>query len=102
MTEIIFKQSNGEKKTIQAKNGISLMLSAVENKIIGIKAICNGCCNCGTCHILIEPSVFYTLPQKTTDEVKLLATLRKKQPTSRLACQIIVNQQMTGMKVIVK
>ncbi len=102
MTEIIFKQPNGNKKRVQAKNGKSLMLAAVENNILGIKAICSGCCNCGTCHVMIEPEYFEQLPNKTTDEQQLLAKIKTSQSTSRLACQIIVSNQMSGMKVIVK
>jgi len=102
MTEIIFKQPNGKKKIIQAKNGKSLMLAAVENSVSGIKAICNGCCNCGTCHVMIEPKFFKQLPSKTTDEQQLLTKIKTSQSTSRLACQIIINNQMSGMKVIVK
>jgi len=102
MTEIIFKQPNGEKKIVQAQNGVSLMLAAVENNISGIKAICNGCCNCGTCHLMIEPNFFKQLPQKAADEQQLLDKIRTKQPTSRLACQITVTSEMAGMRVMVK
>ncbi|MCJ8319833.1 MAG: 2Fe-2S iron-sulfur cluster-binding protein [Colwellia sp.] len=102
MTQIIFKLANGDIKVVQAQNGVNLMLAAVENNISGIKAICNGGCNCATCHVMIEPKFFEKLPSKSPDEQQLLAKIRTKQPTSRLACQIMVTSQMTGMKVIVK
>lgn len=102
MTQITFKQANGKKISVEAKNGVSLMVSAVEHRVAGIKAICNGCCNCGTCHILIEPSFFDKLPAKSTDEQQLLSKIKATQTTSRLACQIVVNDQLAGMKVIVK
>jgi len=101
MTKIIFKQKNNIKKTITAKNGVSLMLSAVNSKIDGIKAICGGNCSCATCHIVIEPNYRNIVVPLNSNEKVLLGKLRNKQEGSRLACQIIVNDKLDGMRVIV-
>ncbi|NQZ82576.1 MAG: 2Fe-2S iron-sulfur cluster binding domain-containing protein [Colwellia sp.] len=102
MTNIIFKQKNDEYKTIAATNGISLMLSAVKNEIDGIKAICGGNCSCATCHIVIEPDYRNIVAPLKPSEQMLLSRQRNKEPGSRLACQITVNERLNGMRVVVK
>lgn len=102
MTTIIFKQKNGDKITVNANNGESLMRAAVDNNVAGIKAICGGNCNCATCHIAIEPDFQNIISQKKSNEQQLLNKLRNRKVTSRLACQIIVNTALEGMRVIVK
>jgi len=102
MTNIIFQQKNGEKKSVNAENGLSLMVAAVENDITGIKAVCNGCCNCGTCHVAITPSFIEVSSPIYSGEQQVLSKLRNSQANSRLACQIIVDEKLEGMQVIVK
>ena len=102
MTTIIFKQKNGEKKSVQAEDGLSLMVAAVENNIKGISAVCNGCCSCGTCHISIEPGFQTIASPMYSGEKQVLTKLRNNQTHSRLACQIIVDKELEGMLVTVK
>jgi len=102
MTTIIFQQKNGERKSVEAENGLSLMVAAVENSIIGIKAVCNGCCNCGTCHVVITPNFIEVTSPLYSGEQQVLSKLRNSQANSRLACQVIVDENLEGMQVIVK
>lgn len=102
MTTIIFKQKSGDKKSVEAENGLSLMVAAVENDIAGIRAICNGCCNCGTCRVVIEPDFIDIISPKYSGEQQVLTKLRNSPVGSRLACQVIINEKLEGMRVIVK
>lgn len=102
MTTIIFQQKDGKTKSVEAENGFSLMVAAVENNIAGIKAICNGCCNCGTCHVAIAPSFTELTSPLYSGEQQALSKLRNTQTNSRLACQVIVDEKLEGMHVIVK
>lgn len=102
MTTIIFQQKNGEKKSVEAENGLSLMVAAVENNIAGIKAVCNGCCNCGTCHVAITPSFIEVTSPLYSGEQQVLSKLPNTHTNSRLACQVIVDDKLEGMQVIVK
>ena len=78
------------------------MLSAVKNEIDGIKAICGGNCSCATCHIVIEPDYRNIVAPLKPSEQMLLSRQRNKEPGSRLACQITVNERLNGMRVVVK
>jgi len=102
MTTIIFQQKNGSEKSVDAESGLSLMVAAVENDIAGIKAVCNGCCNCGTCHVAIEPSFLDITSPMYSGEQQVLTKLKNNQVGSRLACQVIVDEKLDGMRVVVK
>lgn len=102
MTTIIFKDKNGEEKPVNAEDGLSLMVAAVENGIKGIKALCNGCCSCGTCHIAIEPAFTAKVSPQYSGEQQVLDSLKQRQTNSRLACQIVVDKSLDGMVVIVQ
>ena len=102
MTTIIFQQKNGSEKSVDAESGLSLMVAAVENNIAGIKAVCNGCCNCGTCHVEIEPEFLKITSPMYSGEKQVLTKLKNNQASSRLACQVIVDEKLDGMRVIVK
>jgi 2Fe-2S ferredoxin len=102
MTTIFFKQQNGEEKSVEAENGLSLMVAAVENNITGIKALCNGCCSCGTCHVAIEISFIDMTSPKYSGEQQVLSQINSANENSRLACQVIVDDNLEGMRVYVK
>ncbi len=102
MTEITFIDTNGKHKTVEAEDGLSLMVAAVDNNIEGIKALCNGCCSCGTCHITLEKDQYKLASTKYSGEQQVLDKLRKIEIYSRLSCQVIVTKELSGAKVIVK
>lgn len=102
MTTIIFKQKDGQQITVNAENGMSLMVAAVESNIVGIRAICNGCCSCGTCHIEIEPAFQDKTSTMYSGEQQVLSKLKDNQQHSRLACQVVVDDRLEGMRVTIK
>lgn len=102
MTTVTFIERNGTQKTVQAEEGMSLMVTAIDNDIEGIKAVCNGCCSCGTCHIELEPAYFDKASTKYTGEEQVLDNLRNRSDHSRLACQVIVNSNLDGITIQVK
>ncbi len=102
MTTITFQQKNGQNITVDAENGMSLVVAAVENNVEGIRALCNGCCNCATCHIAIEPNFQDVVSTMYLGEQQALSKLRNCGQSSRLACQVIVNEKLEGLHVTVK
>ena len=53
MTKITFIESNGEEKTIEAQNGLSL-LEVAHNNGIDLEGACEGSLACSTCHVIVE------------------------------------------------
>lgn len=101
MTTLGFISPEGEKITVTAPCGQSLMEIAVENDIPGIDADCEGGCACATCHILI-PDIFRdAVPPMDEDEEYLLDFLDNRRRNSRLSCQIKMTDRLDGMTVTV-
>ncbi len=99
MTQITFIEANGKHKTVEAENGLSLMVAAVENNITGIPAICNGCCSCGTCLVEFTNEQLALTSTKYCGEEQVLQKLKNSNPLSRLACQVIVSDKLANSTV---
>ena len=98
MTKIIFIEPNGDEKTIEAENGLSL-LEVAHNNGIDLEGACEGSLACSTCHIIVEKNFFDNLPEPTEEEEDMLDLAFGLTHTSRLGCQIIINDKLEGMKV---
>ena len=66
---------------------------------LNIKAECGGACSCATCHVYVDEAWFDRLPPPSDDEEDLLFSTLDKKPTSRLSCQILLSNELDGMKV---
>jgi 2Fe-2S ferredoxin len=66
---------------------------------LNIKAECGGSCTCATCHVWVHPDWFGKLPVRGDDEEDLIYSTLDQKPTSRLSCQIILNDELDGLKL---
>lgn len=66
---------------------------------LNIKAECGGACSCATCHVYVASEWFDKLPAPSDDEEDLLFSTLDKKPTSRLSCQILLNDDLDGLEV---
>ena len=98
MTKIIFIEPNVNEKTIEAENGLSI-LEVAHNNGIDLEGACEGSLACSTCHIIVEKSFFDDLPDPSDEEEDMLDLAFGLTHTSRLGCQIIVDEKLEGMKV---
>ena len=58
MAKITYIDSQGNNKTVDVANGLSVMEGAVQNNIPGIDADCGGSMACATCHVYVEEKWF--------------------------------------------
>src|ERR1700753_938636 len=77
--------------------GLSLM-EFLKGNDYDILATCGGMALCATCHVEVITG-FYSLPEITDDEYALLDTLATLTDTSRLSCQLKLNEAMNGITV---
>jgi Ferredoxin len=56
MPKITYIEQNGNSKTIEVDNGLTVMEGAVQNNIPGIDADQRGGMACATCHVYVEDS----------------------------------------------
>lgn len=102
-TKITFVSPDGNEKTVQAENGLSLMVAAKDNNIDKMKAICNGCCSCGTCVVYLDGSTeLAKLSPQFSGERQVLDKVKGLPNNARLACQVIVSKDLNGMRFFIK
>ena len=99
MPKITYINSVGEKKTIEVKNGLSVMEGAIQNNIPGIDADCGGSMACATCHVYVEEKWLDKLPKAEDAEVDMIDMAYEPKKNSRLSCQIIVSDKLEGLTV---
>ena len=64
-----------------------------------LEGACEGVMACSTCHVIVDAGDFAKLPQATDEEEDLLDLAAHATRTSRLACQIILTEDMESLSV---
>ena len=99
MTKVTYKDNDGNKKTIEVENGLSVMEGAIQNNIPGIDADCGGSMACATCHVYVEEKWYNKLPKAEDAEVDMIDMAYEPKKNSRLSCQLIVSEELDGLIV---
>ncbi|ARP96839.1 2Fe-2S iron-sulfur cluster-binding protein [Bordetella genomosp. 13] len=99
MPNMIFQLPDGSERTLDAPADWSLMECARHHGIEGVVAECGGGAICGTCHVHIDPQWFDRLEPAGPTEEALLEVVPDRSPTSRLSCQVMLNENLEGMRV---
>ena len=99
MAKIIYITDDNQNHTVEVQTGLSVMEGAVQNDIPGIDADCGGGMACATCHVYVNDDWFDKLPLKEDGEEDMLDMAFEPKRNSRLSCQIIVSDELDGLKV---
>ena len=99
MPKIIYNDNQGDSKTIEVENGLSVMEGAIQNDIPGIDADCGGSMACATCHVYVEEKWLNKLPKAEEAEVDMIDMAYEPKKNSRLSCQLIVSEELDGLIV---
>ena len=99
MTKIIYKDYNGNSKTIEIENGLTVMEGAIQNDIPGIDADCGGSMACATCHVYVEDKWLNKIQKAEEAEVDMIDMAHEPKKNSRLSCQLIVSNELDGLTV---
>lgn len=91
----------GNVTSLDASSGNTLMEELRDNGYDDVLAICGGVCSCSSCHVYIEGEWFDKLPPRREDESQLVSSTEHYKDNSRLSCQIVLNDDMDGMKVVI-
>ena len=100
MAKITYKDHQGNSKTINVDNGLSVMEGAIQNEIPGIDADCGGAMACATCHVYVKDEWFNKIPKAEDAEVDMIDMAYEPKKNSRLSCQIIASDELDGLEVI--
>mmetsp|Transcript_2933 Transcript_2933/g.6929 ORF Transcript_2933/g.6929 Transcript_2933/m.6929 type:complete len:178 (-) Transcript_2933:61-594(-) len=95
---ITYIEADGTSKTVDAEVGKDLMTVAHDNDI-ELEGACGGELACSTCHLIFDPDIYDSLPEKEDEEDDMLDLAFEVTDTSRLGCQIPVQENFDGMTV---
>ena len=100
MPRLIFVNSEGTEKSVEAENGLSVMEIARDNDL-DVEGTCGGSISCCTCHVIIDKDWFSIVGGPNPDEEDMLDLAVGLQPTSRLSCQIEVTNELDGLRMTI-
>ena len=99
MPKINYTDSNGNTKTVEVENGLSVMEGAIQNNINEIDADCGGAMACATCHVYVNDEWMDKLPKAEDAENDMIDVAFEPKKNSRLSCQLIVSDELDGLCV---
>jgi 2Fe-2S ferredoxin len=100
MPKMTFVKTDGTHVDVDAPIGLSVLEIAHRNNI-DLEGACEGSLACSTCHVIIDPEWYETLPDASEDEEDMLDLAFGLTRTSRLGCQIIITEELDGLTVSV-
>lgn len=98
MPKMTFVYPDGSEQEVEAPNGISV-LEVARIFDVPIEGACEGSLACSTCHVIVDPAFFGELSEATEDEEDMLDLAFGLTATSRLGCQIIMSDELDGLRV---
>lgn len=99
MTRVRFFRADGSlDKEVEASPGQRLLDVAWAQRQ-PLEGACEGVMACSTCHVIVEAGDFGKLPPATEEEEDLLDLAAHASRTSRLACQIILTEDLETLDV---
>jgi 2Fe-2S ferredoxin len=98
MPKMVFIENDGNRKEVDAPNGLSVMEIAHRHGV-DIEGACDGSLACSTCHVIVEPAWAAKLDEPSEDEEDMLDLAFGLTETSRLGCQIIMSEALDGLTV---
>jgi 2Fe-2S ferredoxin len=99
MAQLNIVGRDGAERTIQGRDGWSVMENIRNAGFDELLALCGGCCSCATCHVHVDEAWLESLPPMKGDEDDLLDTSSHRRPNSRLSCQIEFGEELDGLRV---
>ena len=89
---------DGVEHELEGPEGYRVM-EVIRDNGLPIKAECGGACACATCHVYVDDAWLEKLFEKTGEEEEMLDEAFEIQDNSRLSCQIILNENLDGLKL---
>jgi 2Fe-2S ferredoxin len=100
MPQVIFIHPDNQETTLDIQDGWTVMEGARQAGIEGIVAECGGGAICGTCHVQVDAQWAESFAEPDMSEAALLEVVPERVPTSRLACQLVLDDaQHEGLRV---
>lgn len=96
--KIIVIDQDGATHELEGIEGWRVM-EIIKDYGLPIKAECGGCASCATCHVYVDEAWMDKLYAPSDEELDLLDTAPDVRDNSRLSCQILMSEDLDGLKV---
>lgn len=96
--KVFVADQDGNEHELEALEGWRLM-EVIRDWGLNIKAECGGACACATCHVYVDENWVEQLEGPSEEEENMLDTAPDAQLNSRLSCQILMTEDLDGLKV---
>lgn len=99
MTRITFVSADGEhRQEVNAPPG-TVLLEVAQAAGQPLEGTCEGQMACSTCHVIVDAADFPKLDRASEDEEDMLDLAASATRTSRLACQIVLGENLDSLTV---
>jgi len=98
MVHVTFTTAAGKRVTVHGEPGDRL-LELGQKAGLPLEGTCEGQMACSTCHVIVDKDWFERLPGAEEDEEDMLDLAAGVQRTSRLSCQITLDDRLDGMEL---
>ncbi|WEK02531.1 MAG: 2Fe-2S iron-sulfur cluster-binding protein [Candidatus Sphingomonas phytovorans] len=98
MMLVRFVRIDGSVSQVEAKSGDRL-LEVAQADGQPLEGTCEGQMACSTCHVIVDAADFDRLPRASEDEEDMLDLAAGASRTSRLSCQIWLDDTLDGLTV---
>ncbi|CAE7528156.1 MFDX1 [Symbiodinium natans] len=88
-----FKLRDGSRKTVSVPLGVTVLEAAHMNEV-DLEGACEASLACSTCHVILNEDTYESCGEPTEKEEDLLDLAPCLTPTSRLACQVVVDEKL--------
>jgi ferredoxin, 2Fe-2S len=99
MIRITYRANTGEEYIAEAAPGMSVMEAALAGGVPEILGLCGGICSCATCHVHVDPNWMGRVAPAEDEERAMLEAIDNAAPTSRLGCQVKLDESHDGLVV---
>ena len=97
---VSFTDPKGNRVDAEGQAGDSL-LTVAQAAGMPLEGTCEGQMACSTCHVIVDADWFARLPEASEEEEDMLDLAAKVQRTSRLSCQILLDETLDGLAVAI-
>ena len=85
---------------VEARGAIGdTLLRAAQAAGLPLEGTCEGQMACSTCHVVVDPEWFDRLEAASEEEEDMHALAAGVRRTSRLSCQIVLDETLDGLSV---
>ena len=96
--KVRFTERDGSLREVEATSGERL-LEVAQREGQPLEGTCEGQMACATCHVIVDAADFARLPPASEAEEDMLDLALHATRTSRLSCQIVLDDRLDGLNV---